>query len=84
MTTLLTTAALVWVGFAIVCARCQRSTQFCAEVVERDKIITELLKMLKPGPELISCAQVDFQASFELEVTGNFYDRACEIAGRTE
>ncbi len=33
------------------CARGQHTTQFCAEVVARDKIITELLEMLRPLPK---------------------------------
>lgn len=55
-----------------------------AEVDARDDVITRMLAILEPGPELIANAQMDFQAAFELNVTGSFYDRACEIAGRTE
>lgn len=70
------------VRFGIGCARGQRTTQFCADLSQRNAVIDKLLAMLKPTPELIANAQMDYQAAFEFDVTRNFYHRALEIAGR--
>jgi len=60
------------------CTRGQRTTQYCAEAADRDRVIGELLAMLKPhgsavantGPALLDRNEI--------------YARACAIAGRTE
>lgn len=66
------------------CARGQHTTQFCAEVVARDEVISELLEMLRPSLELVNNAQVDIGADWELTLVASLYTRACEIAGRDE
>lgn len=59
------------------------------ELLKRDaetiaKRLDSVVAMLEPSPELIANAQMDYQANFELEVTGGFHDRAVAIAeGRT-
>lgn len=55
-----------------------------AEVDELRGKLNAVVKSLKPTPELIANAQMDYQAAFKFDVTRNFYHRACEIAGRTK
>ena len=59
------------VRMGIGCARGQRTTQYCADLAQRDEVITNLLEMLKPEKH---------RPSWEHEA----YARALEIAGRTE
>ncbi len=56
------------------CTRGQRTTQYCAEAADRDRVIGELLALLKPDYPMLECS-----ASLN-----DLYARACEIAGRTE
>ena len=66
------------VRMGIGCARGQRSTQYCAEAVQRDEVITKLLEMLLPDDHESKC-NCD-----ECRLRRETYARACEIAGRTE
>lgn len=63
-----------------ICPRCASDTNTDDLVA----VIDGILAMLKPTPELIANAKMDYQAAFEFDVTRNFYHRAMEIAGRAE
>ena len=83
------------VRMGIGCARGQRSTQYCADLTQRDEVITKLLAMLKPGKPpcdciteigpRCSCMNQGDAANVEAWwTTMCHYRRACDIAGRTE
>lgn len=57
-----------------------RIATLAAEVDELQRRLDAEVKMLEPTPELIANAQMDYQANFELEVTGSFHARAVAIA----
>ena len=68
------------VRMGIGCARGQRTTQYCAEVVQRDEVITKLLELVRPGekPKYPDARMAVWKT------LGGIHARACEIAGRTE
>jgi len=69
------------------CTRGQRTTQYCAEAADRDRVIGELLKMLKPEPIPLPYdmrGKNYWIESVRHDVLTDLYARACAIAGRTE
>lgn len=71
------------------CARGQRSTQFCAEAAQRDRVISALLLAMKPGEQPQPEQYEGYDQLFRERLcrwndSVKRYARACEIAGRAE
>lgn len=81
------------VRMGIGCARGQRTTQYCADLTQRDEVIRRLLAMLKPG-EKPNCMDPKYNPAKRVSIydmdclshqtQAQIYARALEIAGRTE
>lgn len=63
------------------CARGQRTTQYCAELAGRDKVIADLLAMLEPGPAP-NPADAKYNPTYQMNITNyqfDLYKKGCQI-----